>query len=326
MAVHRRGGAGAVRGAVRLDRRRRTRQQQLKVGRQRFRLLVALLGILHQAAHAHRLVVGGDRVHDLAGRNGFGVVVLVDERVGGGAVERLAAGEQFVQDHAQRVEIAAAVDRAAAALFRAGVGRRADRAAGQGQGLFAKHLGHAEVGDLERAVGGDEQVLRLDVAMDDAVRGGGGEALRRLQQPAPGLDRGDRLVGGPPGAGQLVQVGALDELHGVEHGAVDHAGEIGLNHVRRLDQAGGVRLGVEALQQRLVLGHRRRQHLQRGAAVEADLPGTVDHAHATLAEDATDGEVTELLTRERSSPAGEVPVRRGRAGDRQAVAGAAPTG
>ena len=58
----------------------------------------------------------------------------------------------------------------AARLLRAEVVDAAHRHAARGDRRFGRGLGDAEVGDLDAAVGREEDVAGLDVAMDDAPR------------------------------------------------------------------------------------------------------------------------------------------------------------
>ena len=53
-------------------------------------------------------------------------------------------------------------------------------------------LGEAEVEDLGAAVGGDEDVLRLQVAVDDALLVRGRQALRDLARQVGGRPRRER--------------------------------------------------------------------------------------------------------------------------------------
>ena len=105
-------------------------------------------------------------------------------------VERLAAGDQLVEDDAERIEVGFVGDVAfALALLRRHVGGGADGAVGGGQGGDVEVLGDAEVGELERAVGQDHEVGRLEVAVDDAglvgVLQGGAELLAERRRPPP---------------------------------------------------------------------------------------------------------------------------------------------
>ena len=113
------------------------------------------------------------------------------------------AGQQFVQQHAQRIDVAAGVDIQPAHLRLLGrhVERRADqlREAGE-QGLFGQLLpggfGDAEVDHLDHrpaVVQRDQHVGRLEVAVNDALLMG---MLHRL------ADRDEQLQ--PLADGQLI--------------------------------------------------------------------------------------------------------------------------
>ena len=87
------------------------------------------------------------------------------------AVEGQAARECAEGDDAERVLIAAAIHRLAAHLLGAHVVHRAEHLAGGSERLRFGDTGDAEVGDHSAAGRAlDEDVLRLHVPMDDAVR------------------------------------------------------------------------------------------------------------------------------------------------------------
>ena len=95
--------------------------------------------------------------------------------------ERLRAREDLVQHHPHRVDVAARVELIALHLLGAHVVRRADDEARLGHPFL--RLGHprdAEVHQLHLALVVDEDVLRLDVAVDDPL-------LVRGLQPAANL-------------------------------------------------------------------------------------------------------------------------------------------
>ena len=110
------------------------------------------------------------------------------------AGERQPARQQFVENDADAVEIAAAVHLVAARLLRTHVARRADgelrvRLRDLGELVRRQHLGQAEVHDLEQLIGrvriDDHQVGRLQIAMDDAQGVGGLQDFAELiEQPA----------------------------------------------------------------------------------------------------------------------------------------------
>ena len=89
----------------------------------------------------------------------------------------MAAAEEDVEQHAQRIDVGGRGDRAAGYLLRGGV-LRGERAAarGIGEGGAARlraslrhELGDSEVEQLHGAVGRDQDVRRLEVAMDDQI-------------------------------------------------------------------------------------------------------------------------------------------------------------
>src|SRR5690606_8511353 len=116
----------------------------------------------------------------------------------------------------------AGVDGQPLGLLRREVGRRPhDRARlGEVVGVAAAHgAGDAEVGDLDLALGGDEHVARLDVAVHDAVAvgevEGGGDV---------GGDVGGTVGVQPPlGPQDLGQAAPPHVLHDDEVGALEGA-------------------------------------------------------------------------------------------------------
>ena len=96
-------------------------------------------------------------------------------RCAAGEPVRQPAGEQLVEQHAERVDIRGGRDRLAANLFGAGVFRRHQLQPGRGRRerlageLGIEQLGDPEVQQLGRAIGDHEHVGRLDVAVDDQV-------------------------------------------------------------------------------------------------------------------------------------------------------------
>ena len=83
--------------------------------------------------------------------------------------------EQFIQDDAEGVDVAGGSDGLAFGLLWAGVGGGHEHLAGSGRigegeaHVVAEDLGDAEVEELDGAVGGDEHVAGLEVAVNDQV-------------------------------------------------------------------------------------------------------------------------------------------------------------
>ena len=120
--------------------------------------------------------------------------VLGGQQVGGGVMIGQLAGQHLVDDHTQRVEVAAAVEVGSADdLLGADIFERADDEAGAGQLVdrhivaAADHAGDAEIGEIGRAAVIEQDVARLYVAMEDAVGVGIVEGV------ADAVDDGRRL-------------------------------------------------------------------------------------------------------------------------------------
>jgi len=126
-------------------------------------------------------------------------------------LERRPPRQQFVQDRPQGVHVGGGAGRVGrlAGLLGGHVARRPDRGAGpRDAGLAVEPPGEAEVADLRRAVGGQENVRRLQVAVDDAALVG------RVDGPGQRRDQGRGLARQSGGTGQSLPEGAaLDVLH-----------------------------------------------------------------------------------------------------------------
>ena len=137
-----------------------------------------------------------------------------------------------------------------------------------------------EVGDLDDALGVDDDVVRLDVPVDDAV------AVRIAERgedlPRVGDRDGHRAE--PARADQLLERATLDVLHddvvrAVRLAAVEDRDDV------RVREAGRVgRLSAEALDELLVVRVPRVEHLDRDPASELLVLGEVDVGHAATAQ------------------------------------------
>ena len=110
------------------------------------------------------------------------------------AVERDVAGEHLEQHDPERVEVGLAGDVVAERLLGRDVVGRAEHAAVGRQPVLVERARDAEVGDLRRALLVDEDVLRLDVAVDDAALVGGARARARSRSRR----RPPRTIGSRP--------------------------------------------------------------------------------------------------------------------------------
>ena len=195
------------------------------------------------------------------------------------ARERHLAREQLEQEDPGRVQIGRLVHRRAARLLgREVLGGADDRAR-------LRHLARpgardAEVRDLDAPLVVDEDVVRLDVAVDDAVPvrvAEGGEHLPHV---------GDRDRDGARAAGddQLLERPPLDVLHDDEVRAAGLAAVEDRDDVRMRETGGVRRLPPEALDELRVVRVAVVEHLDRDLAAELLVLGEPDVGHAAAAE------------------------------------------
>ncbi len=141
------------------------------------------------------------------------------------SLKQLVAGEHLPQHHAEGPDVSPLVRRNAGGLLRSHVGGGAeDDARGCGVGgqrrrhrqavvavVGIPRLGQAEVEHLDRTVGTELDVGRLEVAVDDALLVGRLQCLGDLQGDGDGVIDGDRAA-----FDAIRQVLAVDELHDEE--------------------------------------------------------------------------------------------------------------
>ena len=258
--------------------------------------LVAGGGVLGEEAVDDVAERRGDIGGDFAERRGLLLGVLEDQLGGGCALVGRAAGEEVVEGGAERVEVAAGVERLAPRGLGRHVEGRAERGAGGGDAdVHALVLGEAEVSHLRVAFGVEQYVRGLDVAVQDAAAMRLGEGRGHL------LEELDRAVGRERAlaAEQVVQVLAVDELHGDVADAAGLAHGVDLHDVGMLDGRGGAGLALEAGDEAAVGGEALGEDLDGDEAVEGGLPRLVDGPHAASAEDLHDLELAEGRANER---------------------------
>ena len=175
----------------------------------------------------------------------------LDRRV---RLERLPPGEHLVEDDAEREDVGAMIDRLRADLLGRHVGRRAEHHAGLGlvrvagrelavssAAIGARHLGQAEVEDLHAAFAGEEDVLRLEVAVDDALVVRGREPARDLDRVVDRLARRHRRP-----VDSRAERFALEQL-GDDYGAPSwRADVVDREDVGMVEHPGGARFLLEA--------------------------------------------------------------------------------
>jgi hypothetical protein len=166
-----------------------------------------------------------------------------------------AAREHLPEDHAGRVDVGAPVDGLAARLLGRHVRELAAQDPRARQVQRAGGLGDAEVDEFDRALVGDEDVVRADVAVHDPERPPVVVAqLVRVVQPRQHVgnraqeDRQRRPAVGPRlDAHRPAQRLALEVLHHEVVRALLFADLVGLHHVRVVQPRRDARLVEEQL-------------------------------------------------------------------------------
>ena len=144
-------------------------------------------------------------------------------------------------------------------------------------------LDQPEVGDLRRPVAGQEDVRRLDVAVDDPT------AVGHVHGPGQRLDDPRRVLDGLRFAGDpLRQAASLEELQREIRQAVVLADLEDLDDVGVVDGGDGAGLGLEASQVVRSCTGAGLDHLQRDQALEPEVPRLVHDPHAAGAQHAQD--------------------------------------
>ncbi len=243
------------------------------------------LGIHHlddQLPQPPGCLAGGDQ---RAGR------VLMQSADGAQALglERRRPGEQLVEGHPQRIDVAAVVGRLARQLLRRRVIRRADEVGlADARGGRQPEVRHLDVGhSVRRGRPGRQQVGRLHVAVDDA-------ALVGFQQRAGGLDDVlQRFVPAHlPLSLQLIgQRLAAHVLHGEVRRPLEAPDVIDVHHVGVLQPGLGARLQHQPLDQVGAAAQLGPQDLDGHRPLQAEIVGQVDRAHPALAQQRPDLEV-----------------------------------
>lgn len=203
----------------------------------------------------------------------------------GAALERPPAGEHPVQHDASRIEVGPLVDALASNLLGRHVGGRADDCPRLRQAA-AVEMGDAEIGDLDPPAAGQDDVRRLDVAMDDAVLVA---VLQPGEQPRHDhrhLIRRQRLPRQQPGT----ERGALDVLHDDVGELFGLAVVVDADDVGTVQPSGGLGLAAETAAERGVLRILvvQRQRLDRHPAGDGRVPRFVDGPHRAAADTGAD--------------------------------------
>ena len=162
---------------------------------------------------------------------------------------------------------------------------------------FGFHLRQTEVENFGVSALGDENVGRLDVAMNNALGVGGVERIGDFDAQGE-----NRFQFHGAGADQVLERDAVKKFHDQKGAAVFLADVVDRADVGMVERRGGLGLAAEALERLTVLRQIFRQELQRDEAAEARVFGFVNHAHAAAAELLDDPIVGDGLIEQRRRP------------------------
>ena len=197
-------------------------------------------------------------------------------------LHRILAGEQAVEQGAEGVHIRAHVNAVGVvALLRGHIAVSAHRHAGaRPTALNLFKARDAEVGHTTLTVRREQDVVRLDVPMDDALLVGGLQGIAHLEHHIDRHARGHRAKLALP----VDQIAAFNDLHHDEHQRAVLADIVDAHDVRVLQHRHRLGFGLES-RSKLRLGRVGwREHLHRAPHAEALVPPAVNRGHPPLAE------------------------------------------
>jgi hypothetical protein len=154
-----------------------------------------------------------------------------------------------------------------------------------------RELCQTEVENLDAVIPGDEDVLGLEIAMDDASIVGRGESPRELKRKLDGLASGNRTALHP-----FPKRLAFEELRHDECRTGLGADVVYGEDVRVVQRRSGARLLLESMEAVEIGCHCRRQHLDGHITSEPRIVRTIHLAHPAGAEDRDDLVRTEPVT------------------------------
>ena len=189
------------------------------------------------------------------------------------------AGEHLVKQDAEAVQISAGVYVLAANLLWTHVARSADGQAGAGHpGGAAQGFGDAKVGQHRAAVFAEQDILRLDIAMNNAAM------VRVVQGFGDGAGHRHRLFQRQTLADALLQRAAGQILHRQIINALVRGDVVDRDDMRIAELGDDPAFPQETLGEFFISGQNRLDDFQRDMTMQRLLQGEIDNRHAALAE------------------------------------------
>ena len=200
-------------------------------------------------------------------------------------VERPLAGRHLVEHDPERVDVRARVNRLTTHLFGRHVRQRPSEFGARlrlglcGIGGWVRQLRQAKVQHLHPALGCDDDVGGLEIAVHDAA------FVRLLERRGHvAAKRGDLLFRQRATGNELRQRVARDELHDQEVEPVAAVEIVNRGDVRVIQPGQRLRFASEPAPCRLVGQHARWQYFEGDVAIEVLVASAVDLAHAAFAQ------------------------------------------
>ena len=212
-------------------------------------------------------------------------------RVGGGfAMKRPLAGKHFVEDCSEGENVGARINRHAAHLLRGHVARRPQyharfrvvgcrRKRSMFTGVGLGQFGQAEIQNLEAPVFREEQIFRLEVAMDDSFFVGCSKSTRDLQSVVQRLAHRNR-----PAAQALAQSFALKQFRNCVRRSFAYADVEYRQNVGMIQGRGGEGLLLKAMQPVGIDRNGLRQDLDGHFPFKPRVTGTINLTHTARAQ------------------------------------------
>ena len=240
-----------------------------------------LVGIARSCARHDCIHLRRDAWVDRRCRRHILTNAFVGDDHGGVPTKRRPPGEGLEEHHAERIDVCAVIGFTAGHLLGCEVVRGAEQHADLRRPGFRQRARQTEIGDLHVTVGGDQDVLGLDVAVDDSG------SARMLESSGNLLADTSDLLGAKDAAfcQDASKRLSVDVLHGHIRRGVLVAEVVDLHDV-------GVRqprcISGFCAESRYEVGIRsaRAEHLERDDAIEHRVTGTVHRAHAARRDEA----------------------------------------
>ena len=259
----------------------RAAAEGIEIADELFGRLIALLEIDAHGLHGERVQLFRDLRNNRARVRREAGDVLKRDLLGRFAVIGQRAGEHLIEHNAERIEVAAGVRLKTLGLLGRDIVHGADGRVGSAAAVFVLKGGDAEISHLGDAVAVDHNVLRLNIAMHDAVLMRVLERLCDLRGKEERLRRGELPLAGDI----LLERDAFDQLHDDILHRERMAHIVHRDDVRMAEHGDGMRLGLELRLELRVGEDLFAQHLDGDVAVEPVVERFIDNGHAAGADD-----------------------------------------